>query len=206
MLKFSNRPPSASPPVIHAGVCQHMHNADTTVYTLCSSTCQSCCGMPALRSVQGRMDGFEPQKYGCKMLHTSSYYFLDWCNYSRVIIAYNYFYSQNLGASCKAALHSTRTQSRSTGTLLVNESIYFYRWALRYCTTNKTKNDELNDPHVCLFVFYFTWVKFKHSIVGLPSLYVHFCSRWTHFLSEVITDTTPAFLCAGQFCSSLTPF
>ncbi len=51
--------------------------------------------------------------------------------YLRVIIVYNYFYSQLLRASCKAAQLSTGTQSRSTDGLWVNKSIYFHRWALR---------------------------------------------------------------------------
>ncbi len=43
--------------------------------------------MLALRSMQGRMDGFQFKKYEYKMLRVTLYQFLDLSNYSHVIIA-----------------------------------------------------------------------------------------------------------------------
>ncbi len=122
-------------------VCHHVQYVVTAVYTPWDSTYQSSAFSLPRQAPHGCAEG-RAKKNGwillkntdtkcCVSLHISF-----WTqNYLRVIITYNYFYSQVLEVSCKAALLSTHTLSRPTGGLLVNESIYFNWWAKLYCAT-----------------------------------------------------------------------
>ncbi len=99
----------------------------------------------------GRTDGFEPERYEM-MLFTLCQY-LDLRNYLRVIIAYNYFHSQLLRVSFKAALLLICTQSRSTGGLPVNNCLFQQMSHMLLCNlVNKTTIPKtINNTHVVHF-------------------------------------------------------
>ncbi len=152
MLKFSNWPLCVPSCAVCSHRCAHTVRFNVPIMKAYSAflshkTSAACLCWGACRAE--RMDS---SLNAYEMLRVTLYQFLDSCNYSRVIIPYNYF---SLSTSEQVAKLLCSEQSRSTGGLPVNKRIHFNRWVIRYCgwQNSNTKNDELNDPHVVIFNF-----------------------------------------------------
>ncbi len=137
-------------------------------------------------------------------LFLAYFYYTHTASLSRITIHFCNF--QLLRVSLKAALLSICTQSRSTGGLPVKNCLFQQMSHMLLCNlVNKTTIPKtINNPHVVhLDLLGWNWsvaTSVRLHCVSTPA------GRNTLPVRGNYLGTTPAFLHAGQFCSSSTPF